>query len=88
MTLIEITDIGGGIIEVVYNDAQQGVQRKLLRKSMFWEVDLLEDLSEVVVLGKNVIRLNFTQISKVGTAEPPISNQEIYDQLKTMMIAP
>jgi len=88
MTLIEITDIGGGIIEVVYNDVQQGVQRKLLRKSMFWEVDLLEDLSVVTILGQTIINISYEQITKIGTAEPPTDNQEVYDQLKTMMIAP
>jgi len=87
-TLLEITDIGGGIVEVVYNDAQQGIKRKLLRKAMFWEVDLLEDLSVVTILGQTIINISYEHITKIGTAEPPISNQEVYDQLKTMMIAP
>jgi len=87
-TLLQIADIGGGVIEVVYNDASSTQKSSLYRKDDFWNVYLDKGLTAVVVSGKITIYLSYEQITTIGGVTSPANNQAVYDALKAMMIAP
>lgn len=86
MTLLEITDIGGGVVEIIYNDASQTTKSRLLRKSSFGDVQLMKDLSAVTIQGYDLIKISYEQITSINGVSNPADNQVVYDEFKAMMI--
>ena len=81
----EITDIGGGIIEVVTREDAAILSRRLIRKTDFREVEFQPSWDYVSLEGVNPVQLKFQDISKIGSVDNPVSNQAVYDAIKILI---